>query len=87
MFCVSTPGNAVSLVVSAVLTVLTAFGLALAVVQGIEPRDEIEAMLAAQMAIIHSATMRFGRMPACHPLVWIHGAAVEVRVGRADVYK
>jgi hypothetical protein len=33
----------------------------LAVVQGIEPRDEIEAMLAAQMAAVHMATMTFAR--------------------------
>ena len=28
---------------------------------GIEPRDEIEAMLAAQMAAVHMATMTFAR--------------------------
>jgi hypothetical protein len=33
----------------------------LAVVNGIEPRDEIEAMLAAQMAAVHMATMTFAR--------------------------
>jgi hypothetical protein len=33
----------------------------LAVVKGIEPRDEIEAMLAAQMAAVHNATMTFAR--------------------------
>jgi hypothetical protein len=33
----------------------------LSVVKGINPRDEIEAMLAAQMAAIHSATMTFAR--------------------------
>lgn len=33
----------------------------LAVVTGLEPRDEIEAMLAAQMAAVHSATMTFAR--------------------------
>jgi hypothetical protein len=42
-----------------------AFGFALAVVQGIEPRDEIEGMLAAQMAVVHMATMRIGRVLAC----------------------
>jgi hypothetical protein len=32
-------------------------------VQGIEPRDQIEAMLAAQMAAVHNATMTFaGRL-------------------------
>ena len=43
-----------------------AFGFALAVIQGIEPRDEIEAMLAAQMAVIHTAAMRFGRKLVAH---------------------
>ena len=33
----------------------------LSVVKGIEPRDQLEAMLAAQMAVIHSATMTFAR--------------------------
>jgi len=34
---------------------------ALAVIKGIEPRDQIEAMLAAQMAAVHNATMTFAR--------------------------
>jgi hypothetical protein len=33
----------------------------LAVVEGVEPRDQIEAMLAAQMAAVHMATMTFAR--------------------------
>ncbi len=33
----------------------------LAVVKGIEPEDEVESMLAAQMAAIHMATMTFAR--------------------------
>jgi hypothetical protein len=33
----------------------------LAMVKGIEPRDQIEAMLAAQMAAVHNATMTFAR--------------------------
>jgi hypothetical protein len=33
----------------------------LAVVKGIEPRDQLETMLAAQMAAIHTATMTFAR--------------------------
>src|SRR5271157_890391 len=33
----------------------------LAVVKGIEPRDQIEAMLAAQMAAVHNAKMTFAR--------------------------
>ena len=37
----------------------------MAVVQGIEPRDEIEGMLAAQMAAIHIATMLFARNLTC----------------------
>jgi hypothetical protein len=33
----------------------------LAVVKGIEPKDQIEAMLGAQMAAVHMATMTFAR--------------------------
>jgi hypothetical protein len=33
----------------------------LSVIKGIEPRDQIEAMLAAQMAAVHTATMTFAR--------------------------
>jgi hypothetical protein len=33
----------------------------LAVIKGVEPRDQIEAMLASQMAAVHSATMTFAR--------------------------
>jgi hypothetical protein len=33
----------------------------LAVVKGVEPRDEIEAMLASQMAAVHMASMTFAR--------------------------
>jgi hypothetical protein len=33
----------------------------LAVVKGIEPRDEVEAVLAAQMAAVHNAIMTFAR--------------------------
>jgi len=32
----------------------------LAVIEGIKPRDQVEAMLAAQMAVVHIATMAFG---------------------------
>ena len=32
-----------------------------AVIKGIEPRDQIEAMLAAQMAAVHMASMAFAR--------------------------
>ena len=38
-----------------------AFKLALATMRGIQPRDEAEAMLAAQMAAIHKMTMTFAR--------------------------
>ena len=38
-----------------------ATNFALAVVMGLEPRDEIEAMLGAQMAAVHLATMTFAR--------------------------
>ena len=33
----------------------------LSLVRGIEPRDEVEAMLASQMAAVHNATMTFAR--------------------------
>ncbi len=33
----------------------------LSVVKGVEPKDQVEAMLAAQMAAVHMATMRFAR--------------------------
>lgn len=33
----------------------------LSVVKGIEPRDQLEALLAAQMAAVHNATMTFAR--------------------------
>src|SRR5260370_39709452 len=33
----------------------------LSVIKGIEPRDQLEAMLAAQMAAVHVATMDFAR--------------------------
>jgi hypothetical protein len=33
----------------------------LSVIRGIEPRDQLEAMLAAQMAAVHIATMTFAR--------------------------
>ena len=37
------------------------FNFMLSMVQGIEPRDQVEAMLAAQMAATHNATMTFAR--------------------------
>ena len=40
---------------------IAALNFGLAVVQGIHPRDQLEAMLAAQMAAIHKATMTFAR--------------------------
>jgi hypothetical protein len=36
----------------------------LSVVKGIEPRDQLEAMLGAQMAAVHMATMKFARQLA-----------------------
>ena len=33
----------------------------LAVIKGIEPRDQVEAMLAAQMAAVHMASMKLAR--------------------------
>jgi hypothetical protein len=38
-----------------------ATSFALSVLEGIKPRDEVEAMLAAQIAAIHMATMTFAR--------------------------
>jgi len=40
---------------------LAAINATLALVQAIEPRDTLEAMLAAQMAAVHNATMTFAR--------------------------
>jgi hypothetical protein len=37
----------------------------LSIVKGIEPQDQMEAMLAAQMAAIHNATMTFARRLNC----------------------
>jgi D-alanyl-D-alanine dipeptidase len=39
----------------------TAVNFMISMVKGVEPRDQIEAMLAAQMAAVHSATMTFAR--------------------------
>ncbi len=33
----------------------------LAMIKGVEPKDQVEAMLAAQMAVVHMATMTFAR--------------------------
>ena len=33
----------------------------LSMVKGIEPKDQVEAMLAAQMAVVHTATMTYAR--------------------------
>jgi len=33
----------------------------LSIIKGVEPRDQMEAMLAAQMAAVHNATMTFAR--------------------------
>jgi predicted component of type VI protein secretion system len=38
-----------------------ALNFMLSVVQGVKPKDQLETMLAAQMAAIHMATMRFAR--------------------------
>jgi hypothetical protein len=37
----------------------------LSVIKGIEPRDQLEAMLASQMAAVHVASMTFARRLAC----------------------
>lgn len=39
----------------------SALNFMLSMVRGVEPRDQVEAMLAAQMATIHNATMTFAR--------------------------
>jgi hypothetical protein len=36
----------------------------LSVIRGIKPSDQVEAMLAAQMAVVHTATMTYGRLLA-----------------------
>jgi len=38
-----------------------AINFALSVIDGIKPQDQLEAMLAAQMAVVHMETMRFAR--------------------------
>jgi hypothetical protein len=38
-----------------------AFNFMLSVIQGVQPRDQLEAMLAAQMAAVHVASMTFAR--------------------------
>jgi hypothetical protein len=38
-----------------------AFNFMLSVIQGVQPRDQLEAMLAAQMAAVHAASMTFAR--------------------------
>ena len=43
-------------------TDINATNFALAAIAGIEPKDEIEAMLAAQMAAVHNATMRYAML-------------------------
>jgi hypothetical protein len=42
----------------------SALNFMLSVVKGIQPRDQVEAMLAAQMAAVHMATMTFARRVA-----------------------
>jgi hypothetical protein len=37
----------------------------LSIIKGIEPRDQLETMLAAQMAAVHMASMTFARSLAC----------------------
>jgi hypothetical protein len=53
---------------------------ALAVVKGVEPRDQLETLLAVQMAAIHLATMTFAPQ-ACprrkHPTTGQRGKSVE----------
>ena len=42
------------------------FNFMLSVIKGIEPRDQLEAMLAAQMAAVHVTTMTFARVATVH---------------------
>ena len=42
----------------------SAFNFLLSVIKGAKPKDQFEAMLAAQMAAVHTATMRFTRQLA-----------------------
>jgi len=37
------------------------FNFLLSIIKGVNPNDQLEAMLAAQMAVVHDATMQFAR--------------------------
>jgi len=42
-----------------------------AVIKGIRPKDEVESMIAAQMAVIHSLTMEFAtKLALAGDLIW-----------------
>jgi hypothetical protein len=51
----------------------------LAVVKGIEPRDQVEAMLAAQTASVHNATVTFARRLAQVEKYPAAGTAPKIR--------
>ena len=50
--------------------------LALTVVQGIEPRDTVEALLATQMAAVHIETMKAARRLANAEVIPQHDSAL-----------
>ena len=63
-----------------------ATNFALSVVQGIEPRNEVEAMLAAQMAAVHMATMTTARQLAKSDQPQIRGAHGKLLNGLARTF-
>ena len=53
----------------------TALNFAVAVINGLEPRDQLEAMLAAQMAAVHAAAMKLARQLAQSDTVVLQDSA------------
>jgi hypothetical protein len=50
--CIGSPGNRVD---------EASGNFLLSVIRGVKPRDQLETMLAAQMAVVHAATMMMAR--------------------------
>ncbi len=57
----------------------------LAVVKGVEPKDQVEAMLAAQMAAVHNATMTFARRLAHVDNIAQRQRRARIQQARADL--
>ena len=53
----------------------TALNFAVAVINGIEPRDQLEAMLAAQMAAVHAAAMKLAQQLALSDTIVLQDSA------------